>query len=116
MVAIADGKPKQMGLKEILEYYIKHQKDVVTRRTRYDLDKAKAREHILEGLMIAVQNIDEVIAIIRYSKNPKVARDRLMEAFNLTEIQAQAVLDMRLQRLTNLEVLNLEKEYREIKS
>jgi len=115
MVAIADGKPKQMGLKEILEYYIKHQKDVVTRRTRYDLDKAKAREHILEGLMIAVQNIDEVIAIIRYSKNPKVARDRLMEAFNLTEIQAQAVLDMRLQRLTNLEVLNLEKEYREIK-
>jgi len=115
MVAIADGKPKQMGLKEILDYYIKHQKDVVTRRTRYDLEKAKAREHILEGLMIAVQNIDEVIAIIRSSKNPKVARDRLMEAFKLTENQAQAILDMRLQRLTDLEILNLEKEYNEVK-
>ena len=115
MVAIADGKPKQMGLKEIIEYYIKHQKDVVTRRTRYELDKAKARKHILEGLIIAVNNIDEVIAIIRSSKNPNTARKELVKAFDLTEVQAQAILDMRLQRLTNLEIINLEKEYKEVK-
>lgn len=115
MVAIADGKPKQMGLKEIIEYYIKHQKDVVTRRTKYDLDKARARGHILEGLMIAVNNIDEVIAIIRSSKNPKAARERLIKTFELSEEQAQAILDMRLQKLTSLEIINLEKEYKEVK-
>lgn len=115
MVAIADGKPKQMGLKEIIEYYIKHQKDVVTRRTKYDLDKARARGHILEGLMIAVNNIDEVIAIIRSSKNPKAAKERLIKTFELSEEQAQAILDMRLQKLTSLEIINLEKEYKEVK-
>ena len=115
MVAIADGKPRQMGLKEIIDYYIRHQKDVVTRRTQYELDKAKARGHILEGLMIAVDNIDKVIAIIRSSKNPKIAREELVKAFDLTEIQAQAILDMRLQRLTNLEIINLKKEYKEVK-
>ncbi len=115
MVAIADGKPQQLGLKDIIAYYIQHQKDVVTRRTRYDLEKAKAREHILEGLIIAIQNIDRVISIIRESKNPSIARENLIMEFKLTEIQAQAILDMRLSRLTNLEVISLEREYREIK-
>ena len=115
MVAIADGRPQQLGLKEILDHYIQHQKDVVTRRTRYDLDKAKAREHILEGLIVAVHNIDRVIAIIRGSKTPVAARKNLMAEFELTEIQAQAILDMRLQRLTNLEIISLESEYKEIK-
>lgn len=115
MVAIAEGKPQQMGLKSILIHYINHQKDVVTRRTRYDLEKAKAREHILEGLMIAIDNIDRVIALIRSSKNPKEARNRLTKEFSLTEIQAQAILDMRLQKLTNLEIITLEKEYAQVK-
>lgn len=113
IVAIADGAPKQMGLQDILFYYIRHQKDVVTKRTQYDLDKAKAKEHVLEGLMIAVQNIDAVISTIRASKNVKEARIRLMKQFELSEIQAQAILDMRLQKLTSLEITNLEKEYRE---
>ncbi|NLJ41830.1 MAG: DNA gyrase subunit A [Clostridiales bacterium] len=115
MVAIADGRPQQLGLKEILDYYIKHQRDVVTRRIKYDLDKARAREHILEGLIIAIENIDRVIAIIRESKSPGVARQNLMKAFGLTEVQSQAILDMRLQRLTGLEVISLEKEFKEIK-
>ena len=114
MVAIADGKPAQMGLKEILRCFIRHQKNVVTRRTTYELNQARARAHILEGLMIAVDNLDEVIRIIRGSKNPKEARANLMEAFALTEIQAQAILDMRLQRLTNLEILSLRNEYAEL--
>ncbi len=114
MVAIADGRPRQLGLKAILEYYIKHQIDVVTKRTQYELDRAKAREHVLEGLIIAVRNIDRVIALIRSSKNTREARIRLMEEFSLTEIQAQAILDMRLQKLTNLEVINLEKEYAQV--
>ena len=115
MVVIADGKPQQLGLKDILEHYIRHQKEVVTRRTRYDLEKARAREHILEGLMIAIQNIDEVIAIIRSSESPVKARTRLTKRFDFTEVQAQAILDMRLQRLTGLEISNLKKEYDDIK-
>ena len=114
MVAIADGKPMQMGLKTILDHYIRHQKEVVTRRTRYDLDQARARAHILEGLIVAVDNLDEVIRLIRASKTPREARDRLMAAFSLTEIQAQAILDMRLQRLTNLEILALRNEHAEV--
>ena len=114
IVAIADGKPMQMGLKTVIAYYIKHQKDVVTRRTKYDLAQAEARAHILEGLIIAVDNLDEVIRIIRSSKTPKEARERLMQRFALDEIQAQAILDMRLQRLTNLEVLSLKKEYADL--
>lgn len=114
MVAIADGKPVQMGLKQALTYYIRHQKEVTERRTRYDLAQAEARAHVLEGLIIAVDNLDEVIRIIRSSKTPKEARERLMERFELTQIQAQAILDMRLQRLTNLEVLSLKNEYAEI--
>ena len=114
MVCIANGKPMQLGLKAILEYYIRHRKDVVLRRTRYELDKAKARAHILEGLIIAVDNLDEVIRLIRSSKNPKEAKERLMARFALTDIQAQAILDMRLQRLTNLEILTLRQEYAEV--
>ena len=114
MVAIAEGKPVQMGIKQMIGYYIDHQKNVVTRRTQYELQQAEARAHILEGLIIAVDNLDEVIRIIRSSKTPREARDRLMERFELTQIQAQAILDMRLQRLTNLEVLALKKEYAEL--
>lgn len=114
MVAIAEGKPQQLGLKDMLRYYIAHQEDVVTRRTRFDLDAAMKREHILNGLSIAAMNIDEVIAIIRASKTPKIAREALMKRFELTEIQAQAILDLRLQRLTNLELLAIEKEHKDI--
>ena len=114
MVAIAEGKPKLMGIKQIITHYIDHQKDVITRRTKYDLAQAEARAHILEGLIIAVDNLDEVIRLIRGSKTPKEARDKLMARFELTQIQAQAILDMRLQRLTNLEVLSLKKEYEEL--
>ena len=114
MVAIAEGKPVQMGLKVMIGHFIRHQKDVVTRRTEYDLKHARARAHILQGLMIAVDNLDEVIALIRASKNPKEAKEKLMFRFDLTEIQAQAILDMRLQRLTNLELLALRKEYEDI--
>lgn len=111
MVCIADGQPKQLGIMDIIDYYIVFQKDVVTRRTRYDLEKAKQREHILAGLIIAVQNIDEVIRIIRGSSSPKEARDKLIARFDLSQIQAQAILDMRLARLTQLEIEELRKEY-----
>ncbi len=114
MVAIAGGKPVQMGLKQMIAYYIDYQKQVVTRRTEYELKQAKARAHVLEGLMIALDNLDEVIALIRASKTPKEAREGLMERFTLTEIQAQAILDMRLQRLTNLEIETLRKEYADL--
>ena len=109
-----EGKPRQMGIRQMIGYYIDHQKDVVTRRTKYDLQQAEARAHILEGLIIAVDNLDEVIRLIRGSKTPKEARDKLMQRFDLTQIQAQAILDMRLQRLTNLEVLSLRKEYEDL--
>ena len=111
MVCIADGQPKQLSLMEMIDYYIEFQKDVVTRRTQFDLERAKRREHILAGLMIAVQNIDEVIKIIRSSASPKEAKACLIKRFELTDIQAQAILDMRLARLTALEIEALEKEY-----
>jgi len=114
MVAIAGGKPVQMGIRQMLACYVDHQKDVITRRTKYELAQAEARAHILEGLIVAVDNLDEVIALIRASKNPKEAKQRLMERFGFTEIQAQAILDMRLQRLTNLEIIALKKEYEEL--
>jgi len=114
MVAIAGGKPVQMGIKEIIRHYINHQKSVVTRRTKFDLEQAQARAHILEGLIVAVDNLDEVIRLIRASKNPKEARAALVAAFSLSELQAQAILDMRLQRLTNLEIVALRNEYAEI--
>ncbi|MBR4726281.1 MAG: DNA gyrase subunit A, partial [Clostridia bacterium] len=114
MVCIAGGKPMQLGLKAMIGWFIEHQKNVVTRRTKYDLDQALNRAHILEGLIIAEDNLDEVIRLIRASKTPKEARAALMNAFVLTEIQAQAILDMRLQRLTNLEILSLRNEYAEV--
>ena len=111
LVAIAGGKPVQMGLKTALSHYIRHRKNVVTRRTRFDLEQAEARAHILEGLIVAVDNLDEIIKLIRASKTPKEARAGLVAQFDLTEIQAQAILDMRLQRLTGLEILTLREEY-----
>ena len=114
MVAVAEGKPVQMGLKTVIGHFIRHQKEVVTRRTRYELEQAKARAHILEGLIIAVDNLDEVIALIRASKNGKEAKHRLMDRFGFTDVQAQAILDLRLQRLTGLEIEALRKEYADI--
>ena len=114
MVAIVGGKPKLLTLKELISSYIEYQKQVVTRRTEYDLEQARARAHILEGLMIALDNLDEVIALIRASKSPKEAREALMERFSLSEKQAQAILDLRLQKLTNLEMEALRKEYADI--
>ena len=111
MVAIAEGRPVQMGVKAMLSYYIDHQKRVITRRTQYELAQARVREHILEGLMVAVNNLDEVIAIIRASKNPKEAKEQLMNRFGLSDVQAQAILDLRLQRLTGLEIEALRREY-----
>ena len=114
MLALVDGVPKVLSLKQMIHHYIEHQVDVIRRRTKYDLDKAEARSHILEGLLIALDNIDEVIALIRGSRTPQDARDGLMTRFGLTERQAQAILDMRLQRLTGLERDKLEAEYAEL--
>ena len=107
IVAIADGKPKQLGLKEILEYYVNYQQKVIYNRTNYDLEEALKKEHILEGLLIAIRNIDEVVRIIKNSKSVTDAKITLIKTFELSEIQAQAILDMRLARLTNLEVNKL---------
>ena len=112
MLAIADGRPKVLNLKEIIEEYLKHQKDVVTRRTQFDLAKAEARAHIVEGLRIALDNIDEVIKTIRESYND--AKQKLMKKFKLSDKQAQAILDMRLARLQGLEREKLEAEYEEL--
>jgi DNA gyrase subunit A len=103
MLAIVEGRPKILNLKEALKAFLDHRKEVVTRRTAYDLRKAEERLHILEGLRIALDNLDAVIALIRRSQDPKIARDGLMASFGLSEVQAQAILDMRLQRLTGLE-------------
>lgn len=112
MLALVDGKPATLNLKEVLEHYIEHQKDVVTRRTQFDLNKAEKRAHILEGLRIALDNIDEVIRIIRTSYDN--AKARLMERFGLSEVQSQAILEMQLRRLQGLEKEKIEKEYREL--
>lgn len=114
MLAIKDGRPKTMGLKEILDQYIIFQKKIVTRRTQFDLKKAEARMHILEGLRIALNNIDEIINIIRNSYDD--AKERLMETFSLSEIQAQSVLDMRLGQLQKLNGEKIEEEYNELSS
>ena len=114
MVAIAEGKPKQLSLLELIDHYIRYQEEVVTKRTKYELDAAKHRAHILDGLLIALLNIDEVIALIRASKSPKVAKAGLMERFELTAVQADAILDLRLQRLTNLEQLAIEREHADL--
>lgn len=114
MLALVNGHPRILNLKQILEYYLDHQKDVITRKCRYELKKAKERAHILEGLKIALDHLDEVIATIRASANGEVAKAALMEKFGLSDRQAQAILDMRLQRLTGLERQKIEDEYREV--
>lgn len=114
MLALVKNQPKVMNLKDILTYYIRHQEEVVTRRTRYDLNKAEERDHILQGLLIALDNIDEVIQIIRNSENTQAAKERLIERFALTDVQAQAIVDMRLRALTGLEREKLEREHAEL--
>lgn len=114
MVAIAHGKPRQMGLLDIISYYTEYQRDVIVRRTKFDLDAAKDRAHIVEGLLIAIKNIDEVVRIIKKSSTTNEAKQNLRSKFNLSEKQAQAILDMRLARLVNLEITKLEQEYKEL--
>jgi len=114
MLALVDGEPKVLTLREMLYHYLQHQKEIITRRTRYDLDKAEARAHILEGLLIALDNIDEIVRIIRGSANTGEAKVQLMERFGLSDKQAQAILDMRLARLTGLERERLQEEYAEL--
>ena len=114
MLALVNNQPKVMNLLEILQHYLAHQEEVVTRRTQYDLNKAQERAHILEGLLKALDNIDEVIRIIRASRNTQIAKEGLIEAFGLTDVQAQAIVDMRLRALTGLEREKLEAEYKEL--
>ena len=114
MLALVHGEPKILSLHDMLYWYIEHQKDVVTRRTKYDLDKSLARAHILEGLLKALENIDEVVHIIRHSKDTPTAKTELMNRFDFSDKQAQAILDMRLARLTNLESDKLLAEYQEL--
>ncbi|MDY5219605.1 MAG: DNA gyrase subunit A [Eubacteriales bacterium] len=114
MLALVDGEPKILSLRQIIHHYIEHQEDVIRRRTQYDLNKAEARSHILEGLIIALDNIDEVVRMIRASRTAQEAKTGLMERFGLSDRQAQAILDMRLQRLTGLERDKIEAEYAEL--
>ena len=114
MLALVNNQPMILNLKQMLELYLKHQEEVVTRRTRFELNKAEERAHILQGLLIALDHIDEVISIIRSSKNVAEAKTRLMETFGLTEVQAQAIVDMRLRALTGLEREKIENEYNEL--
>ena len=114
MLALVNNEPKVLNLSEMLNYYLLHQKDVVTRRTKYELNKAEERAHILQGLLIALDNIDEVIQIIRSSRTTQEAKERLVERFGLTDVQAQAIVDMRLRALTGLEREKLEAEYKEL--
>ncbi|HZG59143.1 MAG TPA: DNA gyrase subunit A [Anoxybacillus sp.] len=114
MLALVDGEPKVLNLKQCLNYYLDHQKVVIRRRTAYELKKAEARAHILEGLRIALDHLDEVINLIRSSQTTDIAREGLMQQFSLTERQAQAILDMRLQRLTGLEREKIEQEYKDL--
>ena len=114
MLALVDNQPKVMNLLEMLQYYLRHQEDVVTRRTQYDLNKAQERAHILEGLLIALDNIDEVIRIIRGSKNVQEAKAELIKRFGLSDVQAQAIVDMRLRCTHRLEREKIEAEYAEL--
>ncbi len=114
MLALVNNEPRILNLHQMLNYYLQHQKEVVTRRTRYDLNKAEERAHILQGLLIALDNIDEVISIIRSSQNGNIAKERLIERFGLSEPQSQAIIDMRLRALTGLERERLEAEFAEL--
>lgn len=113
-VALVKGRPRTLNLKELIQYFVEHRHEVVIRRTRYELKEAEKRAHVLEGLIIALDNIDEIIELIKASKNPEEARNGLMERFKLSEIQARAILDMRLQRLTGLEIQKIREEYNEV--
>jgi DNA gyrase subunit A len=113
-VALVGGKPKLLNLKDLIHYFVEHRHEVVIRRTQFDLEQAEKKAHILEGLLIALDHLDEVIALIRASRTPEEARDGLMAAFGLTEVQAKAILDMRLQRLTGLEREKIREEYNEL--
>ena len=114
MLAVVDNRPVLLNLKTALTYFLDHRREVVVRRTKFELRKAEARAHILEGLLKALDHIDEVVALIRASDTPQEAKDRLMARFELSDVQAQAILDMRLQRLTGLERGKLEEELREL--
>ena len=114
MLALVNNEPKVMNLLDMLIYYIRHQEEVVTRRTKYDLNKAEEKDHILQGLLIALDNIDEVISIIRSSQNTQIAKQRLMDRFGLTDVQSQAIVDMRLRTLTGLEREKIENEHKEL--
>ena len=113
-IALVKGRPRLLNLKNLIEHFVKHRHDIIIRRTKFDLDQAEKRAHILEGLIIASDNIDEVVAIIKSSPNPDEARERLMQRFNLSEIQARAIVDMRLRQLTGLEQDKLRSEYDEV--
>lgn len=114
MLALVNNEPKVMNLLDMLTYYLRHQEEVVTRRTKYDLNKAEERDHILQGLLIALDHIDEVIQIIRSSQTTQIAKDRLIERFQFSDVQAQAIVDMRLRALTGLEREKLENEHKEL--
>ena len=116
MVALVNGIPQTLTLKQVLEHYVEHRRIVITKRTEYDLKIAKARQHILEGLRIALDNIDEIVELVKKSPDTNTARTSLMERFSLSEKQANAILEMRLQRLTGLEREKIEKEYNEFHS
>ena len=114
MLAIVDGRPRVLPLKEVMKAYVKHRREVITNRTKFDLNKAQKREHILNGLLIAIANMDEVVSIIRKAKDPTEAKFTLMQRFTLTEVQAQAILDMRLHQLTQLSSLAIENERKDL--
>ncbi len=114
MLALVKGRPMVLNIKEMIQHFIDHRIEVIVRRTQYDLDEAERRAHILEGLRIAIDNIDEIVELIKTSESPDVAKERLIQRFGLSEVQAKAILEMRLQRLTGLEREKIEKEYREL--
>ena len=114
MLALVNGIPKVLTLKEMMQHFIEHRMEVLIRRTKYELDAAERRAHIFEGYIIALDNIDEVIETIKKSRDVETAKNNLMRKFKLTEIQAKAILDMRLQRLTGLERKKIEDEYKEV--
>src|SRR5207302_3343478 len=113
-VALVDGVPRTLGLRDLLQYYLDFQREIVTRRSKYELRKAEARAHILQGYLIALDNLDAVIELIRASKDTETARDWLMRQFDLTEIQDQAILELRLRPLTALERERVEEEHRNL--
>ena len=114
-VALVKGRPLTLNLKDLIKYFVEHRHEVVVRRTKFELAEAEKRAHILEGYLIALDNLDEVISLIRNSKDPETAKEGLMSRFSLSEIQSKAILDMRLQRLTGLERDKIQQEYNEVK-